>query len=161
MFFLCLLTAYFRLSSVTHGITSMASYHITINITSLFFLSRDVMTILCFSPWFLWKIYHEWINRQMACIKTLRQSNIYVDLVLLLLWAGQKIWGQNCCILKNTKIWRNWMVSHNYYSYDVHSKQNWHGINWQVLRICQMCSVIIGYKIGGAMTIQNFGSNEP
>ena len=34
------------------------------------------------------------------------KNNIYIALVLILRRAGQNKWGQNCCILKNTRIWR-------------------------------------------------------
>ena len=51
------------------------------------------------------------------------KNNIYVALVLILRRARQKIYNQKCFILKNTKIWRTWMVSHHYSSDDVQSKQ--------------------------------------
>ena len=38
------------------------------------------------------------------------------------------------------------MVSHNYYLYDVQSKQKQRIINLMLLSFCYMCSIIIGYK---------------
>ena len=79
------------------------SSHTSLNVTSCFALYRDVMNILCSSPWEFLKINHNWINPQMSCIKTLHQNSTYVALVLLLRRVRQKYGVKTAAFSKTQK----------------------------------------------------------